>query len=449
MSGLGTILAGAGVLERRSTGAVSSFLGAPSGDLESALLGGNRSRRGRAVTPESALRIGTVYAAVRILSEAVRICPLQVMVPDSTGRLSADPDNRLAYMMSVAPNPEIPASEMWEILVGHLCIHGNAFIFKERDAFGTVVRLWPLLPQQVMVGRLNRQKVYALMPWAVAGTPPYDMPPIGTNEDIIHLRWFGVNGLVGLSPIRQLQEDIAAEQGQTEYSQDVFANNARPGGVLQADGEITIPAANRLLARWRAAHEGHAGKVAVLEGGVKWQQTTMSLVDAQFLGQRKMSVQTIARGWRIPPGMFMADTGGGSLTYNTTELEGRHFIAYTLAPILSRVTGPLCADPDFQIVSGLRFAHDTDAILNVSTLDRIRGTALLTTAGVLSRNDGREREGLGRVAGLDTYQNPDIKARLAGQLEDDEIRELLLSAIGTPAANAPGDPTTTEPEGDD
>lgn len=424
----------------------SSFLGAASGDLESALLGGGVTRTGRRITPEKALRIGTVYAAVRILSEAVRVCPLEVRRQGDDGRYVAAPDSRLWDMVSVAPNPEIPASEMWELLIGHLCLHGNAFIFKERDLGGRVIALWPLLPSQVMVGRLGRQKVYALYPWTIAGEPPYDLPPIGTAEDIIHLRWFGVNGLVGLSPIKQLQEDVAAEEGQIEFSADIVGNNGRPGGVLQADGEISIPAANRLLARWNASRRGNAGGVAVLENGVKWQATSMSMVDAEFINQRKMSVQAIARGWRIPPGMFMADTGGGSLTYNTTELEGRHFLAYTLAPILSRITAPLCADPFLQIdpAGRIAFAHDTDAILNVATLDRIRGTAILTAAGVMSRNDGREREGMGRVEGLDTYQNPDIKARLAGDLTETDIQELLLSAIGTPTASANGSTTPQE-----
>lgn len=432
MSLLGTISHG---IERRSGGL--SLLSAPSTDLERGLLGGDRTSAGRSVTPDSALGVAAVYAAVRILAEAVRICPLQTLRPATDGRrYTTAQDCRLWDLLSVAPNPEMPAAEMWELLTGHLAIHGNAFLFKERDSGGRVVRLWPLQPSQVIVGRYRRQKVYGLFPWEVAGLPPYDLPPVGTDEDIIHMRWFGKNGLVGMSPIQQLREDIALEEGHSEFAGNVQANHAIPGGLLTMEGELTEAAAGRLLKRWRKAHEGppNAGRVAVLEGGMKWQQASLSLVDAEFIRQRQISTQSIARGWRIPASMFLAEAGT-SMQYSTTEQEGRAFLTYTLQPILDRIAAPLTADPGMQIERGLRFSFDTDVITAVNTLDRIRATALLVTTGVLSRNDGRTRENLPHVDGLDTYADPAMATRLSGDLADSTVHDLLLRAAGVHSTN--------------
>lgn len=432
MSALDKIARG---MERRAslTLGITGVNGAASG-FESALLTGESSYAGRAVTPNSAMRVATVYAAVRILAEAVRICPLQVMRPAQDGRrYSPATDNRLWDLMSVAPNPEIPASEMWELLAGHLAVHGNAFIFKERDAGGRVVRLWPLTPQQVIVGRYQRQKVYGLFPWEIAGLPPYDLPPVGTAEDIIHLRWFGTNGLVGLSPIRQLQEDIALEDGHTEFAGSVQKNNATPGGLLTTDEKLSDEAALKLSARWRRAHEGshNAARVAVLESGLKWQTTSLSLVDAEFIRQRQLSVQSIARGWRIPASMFLAEAGS-SMQYSTTEQEGRAFLTYTLQPILDRIAAPLTADPSLQLEPGLRFSFDTDVITSVNMLDRVRATVALIMAGVKSRNEGRTGEGLAHVEGLDNHFDPGLNARITGNLETQQVLDLLLEATNSP-----------------
>ncbi len=429
-------------MERRSNPGFS-MLSAPTGNVEAALLGGNRTFSGRSVSPDSALGVPAVFTAVRILAEAGRICPMQVMRPDpkDATRFVEARDSRFWRLFNVAPNPEVPASEAVETLIGHLATHGNAFLFKERDGFGRVVRLWVLHPDQVIVGRHPRgvpefgitphEKVYGLIPSAIAGRAPYDMPAVGTSHDVIHFRWFGTNGLVGLSPVVQLREDIALEDGHAEFAASVQENNATPGGILHTDEELSDAAATKLVARWKAAHEGtaSAGKVAVLENGLKWQATSLSLVDAQFMSQRNLSIQSIARGWRIPASMFLAEAGS-SMKYTTTEQEGRSFLTYTLQPILDRITAVLNADPDLEIEPGLRFNFDTDAIDSVDMLTRIRATVLLVQAGVYNRNDGRRKEGLPAVPGLDTFADPNMQARLSGDLADRAVQALLNDGAG-------------------
>lgn len=412
-------------MERRSG---LSTLSNPSSELIDALTGGSTTAAGKTVNGSTALNIGAVYSAVRILSEAVRICPMEVERPAENGRFQSALDSRMQTLVGVAPNPEMPASEMWETIVGHLAIHGNAFLFKERDLSGRVIRLWPLQPHQVLVGRYNRQKVYALYPWTEVGLPPYDLPEIGTDADIIHFRWFGTNGLVGLPPIRQLREEVAVEARQVDFSGEILKNNARPGGILTTEGKLSEGAATRLLQRWIKA-QAEAGKVAVLEEGLKWQQTTLSLVDAQFIAQRQLSLTAIARGWRIPASMFLAEAGS-SMTYSTTEQEGRNFLAYTLQPILDRLTAVMSADPDLQIEPGLRFTHNTDAILNVETLARLQGLALQINAGMISRNEARLEEGRKTVDGLDTYVDPHTQARLTGDLSLPAIQAALAKTTG-------------------
>ena len=66
---------------------------------------------------------------------------------------------------------------------------------------------------------------------------------------------------------------------------------------------LSDPAVEALRKSWNARHQGpdNAGKVAVFDGGMTWQQIGMSMDDAQYLELQKFSVGDIARIFLVPP----------------------------------------------------------------------------------------------------------------------------------------------------
>ena len=58
-----------------------------------------------------------------------------------------------------------------------------------------------------------------------------------------------------------------------------------PGGVLSTAGVLSQKAQDNLRDSWETQHRGpsNAGRIAVLEQGVTWQQTGMPPEDAQFI----------------------------------------------------------------------------------------------------------------------------------------------------------------------
>ena len=82
-------------------------------------------------------------------------------------------------------------------------------------------------------------------------------------------------------------------------------------------------------------HEGleKSHRVALLEEGMKWQQTSINPQDSQLLETRKFQVAEICRIYRIPPHM-VADLE--KATFSNIEHQSLEFVVHTLMPWLIR-----------------------------------------------------------------------------------------------------------------
>ncbi|MGO5293013.1 phage portal protein, partial [Bilifractor sp. LCP19S3_H10] len=113
-----------------------------------------------------------------------------------------------------------------------------------------------------------------------------------------------------------------------------FANGAAPSGVLEHPGILKDP--EKVRDSWQAAFGGsqNAGKVAVLEEGMKYSPISINPQEAQFLDTRKFQIDEIARIFRVPPHMI------GDLehaTFSNIEEQSLEFVTYSLQPWLTRI----------------------------------------------------------------------------------------------------------------
>jgi HK97 family phage portal protein len=107
------------------------------------------------------------------------------------------------------PNPIMTSLELRELLMGHLCLRGNAFCWIERYS-GEVVALWPLHPDRVTVEVDGRELVY---------THQHD----GQEKkyrmgDILHLRGLSSDGILGYSPLALLRDSFGHAKAISDYS---------------------------------------------------------------------------------------------------------------------------------------------------------------------------------------------------------------------------------------
>jgi HK97 family phage portal protein len=356
-------------------------------------IAGPGSVAGIQVTPDSAMRLATVFAVVRVLAESVASLPFITYKKLADGGKERATDHPLYDLLRYEPNPETTALEFWETAMGHLLLWGNFYAQIERNGYG-VVALWPLRPDRMAVARLDDQVIYV-----------YREPNGQTTgfrfDEIFHVRGLSFDGLTGVSPIAYARESIGLALAAEAYGARFFANDSRPGGLLSYAGKMNKEAKDRLREAWAEMQSGaNRGKVGVLDDGWSWQQIGVPPEDAQFLETRKYQRTDICAIFRVPPHKV------GDLeraTFSNIEHQSIEFVTDSLRPWLVRIEQAVRRDL-FRITAGKRshFAEFlVDALLRGDAMSRSQALAIQRQNGVITANEWREVENRNRVEGGD------------------------------------------------
>lgn len=348
---------------------------------------------GMQVTPETALNYSDVWACVRILSATAGTIPLQVFRRQEDGRERVL--DSIAARLMARPAPYMTPSTFVSGVVTQLALYGNAFVAKYRDPGQPVAFVGLIHPSRVQVKIEAGEPVFQISP----GSGGLGASGEFTRRDVIHVKAWSVDGIVGLSPISCTQAIALGAQLQ-KYGAQFFANSAHPSGVLQTSQRLTPEAVDRLKESWTAKFQGveNAARVAVLEEGLSWTPITLPLHDQEFLAQRRYSAREIAAIYGVPGHLIGAETGS-SMTYANVEQSTQAFLAHALQPYLKATEEALAQDEDLFPVGGPDYPEFIlDAILrpDARTRAEVYSTALagqpwMTPAEV------RERENLGPI----------------------------------------------------
>lgn len=361
------------------------------------LFGGAVSSAGVSVDEISALNFSPVWQAVRIISETVATLPIHVYRREPGGRRRAD-DLMVADLLRWEPNPEMTASQFREAWTAHALTWGNGYAEIERDSQGRAIRLWLLTPNTVTVTRdLNGNLIYVYR---------HETGPqvVLAQSDVLHLPGPGFDGVVGYSVIAKARESIGLGLACEQFGASMFGSGARPSGILEHPGRLSDDARARLRGDFERLHSGidNAHRVAVLEEGLKWSQTSIPPDDAQFLQTRAYQIEEIARWFNIPVSKLRVKDGG---SYASLEQENSAFLSECLRPWLVRIEQEIRRKLLTES-SALYVEHNVDGLLRTDLASRYQAYSIGRNWGWLSVNEVRALEQLEPVEGGDTYMMP-------------------------------------------
>jgi HK97 family phage portal protein len=310
-------------------------------------------------------------------------------------------NKRLYSILHDAANPEMDSYLVRETLTGNLAGWGRAHAKIDYDANGEITALWPIPPGRVTTMRDAQKQLYFEVQMPDGQKKNY---PAWT---MLYLRGMSPDGVNVYSPIQLQRQGIGLGLAAEAFGASFFGNGATPKGVLMHPGTLSDKAYDRLKENWAAEHQGvsNANKIALLEEGTAWKDTSIPPDDAQFLQTRQFQVEEIARWYRIPPTMLaMSDKAA---TYASVEAFGLQFVIYTLYPWLVRWEKSISMQLLLERERKNYFAeHLMTAILRGDTQSRYQSYATGRQWGWLSVNDIRELENMNPVDGGDVYLTP-------------------------------------------
>jgi HK97 family phage portal protein len=349
--------------------------------------GGIETDAGVPVSPHIAENLSAVFACVQIIAETVATLPLVCYRRTGDRIRSPDPAHPVSRLFSGDPNENQTAPEFIEMMTAHCLLRGNSYAEIVRDTGGQPVQLVPFHPDWVSVVRFAGTRRVA-----------YDvsMPEGGTRrllpDEMLHLKDRSDDGIVGKSRLHRARETFGTAAATERFAASMFRNGAALSGVLSHPGEIGEEAATRLRKSFEQTYAGSdkAGKIAVLEEGLKWQAISVSAEDAQMLESRRLGVENIARIYRVPPPV-LGDLTNGSYS-NVTEL-GRWFYAHTIQPWLVRweklIERSLFSEAGR---ASYEVEFDTDLLLRGDMLARFQSYRIAREIGLYNANELRQFE---------------------------------------------------------
>ncbi|MEG6307541.1 phage portal protein, partial [Enterobacter ludwigii] len=345
-------------------------------------------------TADKAIQLSAVWACVRLLSESISTLPLKIYVRQPDGSRKAATDHPAYSVLCRRPNSEMTPSRFMLMVVASICLRGNAFIEKKFIA-NRLVSLVPLLPQNMVVKRLT------------TGALEYKYTENGNErvipvKNIMHIRGFGLDGVCGMMPMKTGRDVIGAAMAVEESAAKIFEQGLQSSGFLSAENALSDEQRERLRG-YMAAFTGskNAGKIMVLEGGLKYQGVTMNPEDAQMLESRSFSIEEICRWFRVPPFMVGHTTKQSSWA---SSLEGMNlqFLTHTLRPLLVNIEqeiGRCLLDSDDDVFA----EFSVEGLLRADSAGRAAYYTSALQNGWMSRNDVRRLENMPPIEGGDIY----------------------------------------------
>ncbi len=363
--------------------------------------GGAVTAAGVQVDEETALKYSAVWAAVNIISGAVGFLPLPVYQRKDEGkeRIQSHPVYRLLHDR---PNPLMDALTFREALQAHVLLWGNGYAEIERDGAGRPIALWPVTPDRVEVDADRLQG--GVLVWKVSHPQKPDV--FVPDENMLHIRGLGFDGIVGYSVIEQARESIGLGMGAEQFGSTFFGNGASIGAILETEGSLSKDAQDRLKQAIKDKYTGvgNAHKTMILEEGMKLKNPGVPPKDAQFLETRKFQVTDVARWFQIAPHKL------GDLeraTFSNIEHQGIDFVVWTLGRWLKRWEHECNYKLFSEAERRTHFAEFlVDALLRGDTKTRYEAYGSAIEKGWMNRNEVRERENMNREDGLDEFLTP-------------------------------------------
>lgn len=360
------------------------------------------------VTETTAMRLSAVNRCVEVLSDSMAKLPCYVMDEGTKER----PSHALNRLLSVRPNEAMTPFTHRKLLESQRLLTGNAYEWILRDPrSGRPAELIPLPSHLVTVwqDRIGRIWYDVVHPWTgeIMRLP---------SDDVNHFKAYTRDGIHGISTLAHAAEVIQSASAAQQYAVNFYEGDAQPNGVLTVDTDLsgyadvlaedgsTKKVAYKDLIRedWERVHRGpsNSHRIAILDHGMKYQQISASMKDAQYVESLDMSVQDIGRFFGVP----LYKLNAGKQSYSSNEQNAVEFITGTLHPIVCQYeqerTYKLLLES--ELAKGLEIRINMMAELKGDNASRANWYKTMRETGVFSVNDIRELEDLPNVAGGDS-----------------------------------------------
>lgn len=364
----------------------TGFLGAP--------FGGQVGRT--PVTEKTAMGLSAYWAGVRRISESVAMLPIEVFRKANGKReIVAHP---VEYLLNAEANYDTISFDFTQILITSAINHGNGLAIIERDSFGTPTELTNVSKEICEPLKYDDELFWKVETKLHNGKTETLLVP---DRDIINIRGFGVDSVVGMSAIQIHKQNLGLSIAAQDYGADFYNKGTRIDGYIEYAGTLKPETKDAINQQWTANYGPNGTRgTAILDAGSKYHRIGMPPADAEFIATRKFQKNEIATILGIPS--FMINEMDGS-TYSNVEQMGIEFVTYGIGSWMEKIEQEYRRKLLKQSEKlTYYFKHNADRLLRTDVKTKGEYYRLMTDIGAFTINDVLELEDRNSIEGGDT-----------------------------------------------
>lgn len=349
---------------------------------------------------DSQLAFSAVFACFRVLAETFASTSVQEFKKRPDGDREQTDDTGNYQVLHNKANNLMSAYNWAESSMYQLNSGGYSVSIRQKNYLGELVGLFPLDWKRV---KIQFEKCTNELEYIIDNDSSKKLK----REDVFHVIGPSVDGITGMSILEIASSASTLGLSYEKFGNSFFKNGAIPSGVFEHPSALNPESFKRFKEDLKKNYTGmmNAGAPMILEDGLKFNQLTMKLVDAEFLSSRKFQVEELCRYCRVPLHLVQSLDRA---TNNNIEHLSLEFVMYSMLPHFKRYES--CINNQLltpkQVRDGYYYEYNINSLIRGDMKSRYDSYSAGRQWGFLSVNDIRRLENMPRVENGNIYMQP-------------------------------------------
>lgn len=337
-------------------------------------------------TSVKALKNSDVFTAVKIIASDIASSPIEVLEDKMTT------DHDLDYLLNVKPNKEVDGWHLKFSLAVNMLLNGNSFAEIIRSDKG--ISEIKLLPNSTVT---LKQKDDNSLIYIVNET---DKKERGlSSKDVLHFKYFSQDGLVGISPLNSLKDELDIQRAGNKTLFNFFSRGVNSNGILKVNkADLDVESKQAIRKKFEEANGSSNGdnalRTIILDDTMEYKSIEVNTEVLKLVNSNDWTTKQIAKAFGIS-----TDRLGVENQHSSTVQSNLMYIQNTLGHYLMVFTSEFKSKLLRNKKQSFRF--NTERLLESDPVNRLETTIKAVQGSLLTVNEGRRKLGLPDMAGGD------------------------------------------------